>query len=217
MVLVPGPHLLNGAIDLVRGRVPLGAARLAYGGLTVLAICTGLLTGLSVRAADLPIMAIPVPVPLATDVLAAGFAVAAYGTFFSMPWRSLPIPVCIGMAAHAARWLLISEADVHPAAGAFCACLLAGTAAATLGERLRLPFAALAFASVVSLIPGVLLFRAAGGLAAIASLGGRSPAGLLDDTVANGASAFLILLGMTLGLILPKMLIPSRRHPLSAG
>ncbi|MGC1301687.1 MAG: threonine/serine exporter family protein, partial [Caulobacteraceae bacterium] len=29
MVLVPGPHLLNGAIDLVRARIALGAARMA--------------------------------------------------------------------------------------------------------------------------------------------------------------------------------------------
>ncbi len=32
MVLVPGPHLLNGAIDLARTRIALGIARLAYAG-----------------------------------------------------------------------------------------------------------------------------------------------------------------------------------------
>jgi len=43
-------------------------------------------------------------VPLFCDVIAAGVAVAAYGTFFSMPWRMLPIPMLIGMLVHAARW-----------------------------------------------------------------------------------------------------------------
>src|SRR5262249_6989108 len=33
MVLVPGPHILNGAIDLVNGRIHLGAARLLYAAL----------------------------------------------------------------------------------------------------------------------------------------------------------------------------------------
>ena len=33
MVLVPGPHILNGAIDLMRTRVALGIARLGYAGL----------------------------------------------------------------------------------------------------------------------------------------------------------------------------------------
>ena len=32
MVLVPGPHVLNGALDLIKGRVHLGAARLIYAG-----------------------------------------------------------------------------------------------------------------------------------------------------------------------------------------
>src|SRR5258708_2113695 len=33
MVLVPGPHVLNGALDLINGRIHLGAARLTYAGL----------------------------------------------------------------------------------------------------------------------------------------------------------------------------------------
>ena len=48
MVLVPGPHFLNGMIDLVRARIPLGAARLALAGLIVLVICAGLLVGLGI-------------------------------------------------------------------------------------------------------------------------------------------------------------------------
>src|SRR5882724_10813741 len=47
MVLVPGPHLLNGAIDLIFGRIPLGASRIGYAGLIILMICIGLLVGLA--------------------------------------------------------------------------------------------------------------------------------------------------------------------------
>ena len=47
MVLVPGPHVLNGALDLIKGRIHLGAARLVYAGLVVMAISTGLLLGLN--------------------------------------------------------------------------------------------------------------------------------------------------------------------------
>lgn len=39
MVLVPVPHILNGAIDLARTRVALGIARLTYAGLILLMIC----------------------------------------------------------------------------------------------------------------------------------------------------------------------------------
>ncbi len=53
MILVPGPHVLNGALDLIRGRVHLGAARLLYAGLVVLAISIGLLLGLALLGISL--------------------------------------------------------------------------------------------------------------------------------------------------------------------
>src|SRR5262249_29883744 len=46
MILVPGPHVLKGMIDLISTRVSLGASRLVFAGLVVLAISVGLLLGL---------------------------------------------------------------------------------------------------------------------------------------------------------------------------
>jgi len=46
MILVPGPHVLNGMMDLAAARVHLGASRLIYAGLVILAISAGLLLGL---------------------------------------------------------------------------------------------------------------------------------------------------------------------------
>jgi uncharacterized membrane protein YjjP (DUF1212 family) len=206
MVLVPGPHVLNGTIDLVRAHVSLGAARLIFAGAIVLMICTGLLVGLSLGGVSLPVSAASSSVPLGYDVIAAGVAVAAYGTFFSMPWRTLPIPVLIGMFAHALRWVIIA-AGASAQTGALVACLLVGTVVTPIATRLRLPFAAIAFASVVSLIPGVYLFRMAGGLVALASLGGGTPPDVLVGAIADGSSAVLITMAMTFGLIVPKMCI----------
>jgi uncharacterized membrane protein YjjP (DUF1212 family) len=126
MILVPGPHILNGAIDMARARVALGLARLTYGGLLILAISIGLLAGLEACGAALAPAASASMVPFATDVIAAGCAAAAFGTFFSMPWRLLPLAIAIGMLAHAARWAAISFAGADVATGAFAACLLAG-------------------------------------------------------------------------------------------
>jgi uncharacterized membrane protein YjjP (DUF1212 family) len=88
MVLVPGPHFLNGAIDLIRGRIDLGAARLIYAGLVVIAISAGLLLGLAVFQVSLPVDPPGTAVPLWLDVLAAGVAVACYSTFFSTPMKN---------------------------------------------------------------------------------------------------------------------------------
>jgi uncharacterized membrane protein YjjP (DUF1212 family) len=206
MVLVPGPHFLNGAIDLLRVRIALGAARVTYASLTVVAISAGLLLGLSIGGASLPPAQPAPPVPLLYDFLSAGVAVAAYGTFFSMDWRLLPAPIAIGMVAHAARWVAIA-AGCSVATGALIACLIVGCVVTPVSHRLHLPFAALGFASVVSLIPGVFLFQMAGGLVDVVSLGAAAPSAALAGVVANGFSAFMILLAITLGLILPKMII----------
>ena len=65
----------------------------------------------------------------------------------------------------------------------------------------------LAFASVVSLIPGVYLFRMAAGLVDLVTLGPKASADVLLNTIADGATAMLITLAMAIGLILPKMCI----------
>ena len=207
MVLVPGPHLLNGAIDLARGRIALGASRVAFSCLIILAICTGLLLGLDLGGQSLAVAASSVPVSFVYDALAAGVAVMAYGTFFSMPWRMLPIPIVIGMVAHGLRWALLSFAHTSVETGALAACLFVGTVVSPVADRLRLPFAAFAFASVVSLLPGVYLFRMAAGLIRLAALGADSPPALLVATLSDGTTAFLVIYAMTVGLIVPRIMI----------
>jgi uncharacterized membrane protein YjjP (DUF1212 family) len=206
MVLVPGPHILNGAIDLARTRIALGIARLAYAGVIVLLICAGGLFGFTAVGANLAIAGSSPPVPLVIDVIAAGCAVASFGTFFSMPWRLLPFPIACGMLAHAARWALISVAGTNAATGALVACMLVSVLVTPIVDRLHLPFAALAFSAVVSLMPGFFLFNAATGLVELISIGPSAPAALLTSIAVNGATAFLIIMAMTFGLILPRML-----------
>jgi hypothetical protein len=118
-----------------------------------LAISTGLLLGLALGQAGLPVAASARAAPFAIDMIAAAIAVAAYGTFFSMSWRLLAVPAVVGMAAHGLRWLIAVQADASAATAALLACLLVGSVTAPVADRLRLPFAGLAFASVVSLIP----------------------------------------------------------------
>src|SRR5712664_3056236 len=96
MILVPGPHVLNGMMDLAAVRVHLGASRLIYAGLVILMISAGLLIGLRVLGVSLPVDAPGRPVPLWLDVVAAGVAVAAYSIFFSTPLRMLGWPVAVG-------------------------------------------------------------------------------------------------------------------------
>jgi uncharacterized membrane protein YjjP (DUF1212 family) len=209
MVLVPGPHLLNGAIDLVRARIPLGLARIMFANMIVISICAGLFIGLSFGATRFATAGTSVPVPFIYDICAAGVAVAAYGAFFNMPWRMLPLPICVGMMAHALRWCALSAGTSAPI-GALIACTLVGFCTAPLSRHLRVPFGASAFAAVVSLIPGIFMFQTAADALAALQHGANIPTAALTEIGGGIVTASMILLAMTTGLIVPKMLLDFR-------
>ncbi len=205
MVLVPGPHVLNATMDLIRGRVALGSARLLYAMLIIAAITGGLLLGFAVFGVSLPVDPTAPTVPLWMDMVAAGVAVAGYAVFFSMPPSMMLWPVVVGVVAHGVRWGAL-ELGQNVAMGALLASVVVGAVLTPIARHRHMPFAAIGFAAVVSMIPGVFIFRMASGLLQVST----DPAGstaLIADAVGNGITATMIIAAISFGLIVPKLII----------
>jgi uncharacterized membrane protein YjjB (DUF3815 family) len=118
-----------------------------------------------------------------------------------MPYRMVGWPVAAGMLAHLAHWWLINTWHASLAFAALVSCLIVGTALAPIAYRLRMPFAAIGFAAVVALVPGMYIFRSLAGLVQLAS--SASPA-VLAAAASDAAVASLVVAAMASGLIVPN-------------
>ena len=206
MILVPGPHILNASLDLLRGRISLGVSRLTYASMILLSICTGLLIGLTFVDSTLTQSMVPATVPLWLDILAAGVAIAAFGAFFSLTWGMLMAPILVGMFCHASHWWVLQNGGGF-ALATLVASLISGTVTTFLARRMQLPFAALAFCTVVSMMPGLYVFKFASGVVDIYLAGDAASFSMLTSAVSYGVGTLIIVMAMAFGLIVPKMLI----------
>jgi uncharacterized membrane protein YjjB (DUF3815 family) len=204
LMLVPGPHLINGLYDILENHIQTGLARLglAVGILTSAAIGTFVGGWLTLKTTT--VSAVPsdvMPFNLGIDVLLAGVASCGFGAFYNTPWRVLWISIVTGMIGHGIRYIGMDYGASQEIATLF-ACFAIGGLSNIAIERWRLPFAAVAFAGAVPMMPGVFIYQGIAKAMELSKIGVGAEPELVVVMLALFAKACFVVGAMGLGLLL---------------
>ncbi|MEC5384858.1 threonine/serine exporter family protein [Uliginosibacterium sp. H3] len=219
LMLVPGPHFINSLHDIVENNMTTGLARLALASAIMLSASMGIFLGgwLTLGMTTVaPWDSSVVHIPLWADMLLAGIAACGFGAVYNAPWPVLWTSIVGGMLGHGVRYLGL-EYGAGLVLSTFAACVVIGAFAAGFVERLRVPFAAVAFAGAVTMMPGVLMFRAIGGAMEISLAGTHASPALVSSAFANVFTAGFVVGAMGVGLLLGARIAPLRARPAKAA
>lgn len=204
LMVVPGPHLINGFLDLLDNHVPMSLFRLGLAGAILLSAGLGLLLGIELTIPSRSLTEHPGGanhLNLVSDMLLAGIATCGFAVFYNVPWRNLWMVASGGIAGHGIRFLAL-QAGARPEAAAFVGGLTVGAVSAWMASRSRSPIAVIGFAGAVTMIPGLSLFRGLSGARRLALLADGTTAELAARTMGHAFQAGLVVGGLGLGLVI---------------
>jgi uncharacterized membrane protein YjjP (DUF1212 family) len=215
LMLVPGPHLINGLYDMLENHMQTGLSRLGLAAVILAAAALGVSLGGWITVGTTTVSATPaegVVVTFALDLVLAGMASCGFGASYNAPWRMIWISILCGMVGHGIRFLCLRHGISIEIATLF-ACLAIGWMAGVAVERLHVPFAAVAFAGAVPMMPGTSMYQGLAGTVLISKAGVAAGPVLLASTFSNlfnagfvvGAMALGLLVGGRMGSVLPVL------------
>lgn len=217
LMLVPGPHLINSLYDVIENHMQTGVSRFMLALMILVSAALGVFLGGWITLGMTTVAAIPsqgVQITLAQDVLLAGVAACGFSIFYNSPWRVLWISVLCGMVGHGIRFLCLRYGFALEIAVLF-ACIAIGLMANIAVDRLRVPFAAVAFAGAVPMMPGVLIYQGIAGAMQISQQGAAAAGPLLASTLSDLFKAGFVIGGMGMGLLIGARLAEFGRRPAS--
>ena len=203
LMLVPGPHLINGLLDLVDNYVPMSLSRLGLAAGILLASALGIVLGveLTLPPPNFPEQAASADhLNLVTDMALAGIVTCGFAVFYNTAWRQLWMAAVGGMAGHGVRFLAL-DMGCWLEVATFLGSLTVGVIAAWMARSSKTPVAVLAFAGAVTMIPGLSLYRALGGALQLARQGGGADPVTVASTLGNSSQGCVVVGALVLGLI----------------
>jgi uncharacterized membrane protein YjjP (DUF1212 family) len=223
LMVMPGPHLINGLLDLIDNHLPMSLARLGLAAGLLTAAAAGVALGVELTLPDPePVVrtATAVNLNLASDAALAGIATCGFAVFYNTAWRLLGIAALPGMIGHGIRFVALDYA-YGLAAATFVGGLAVGIVSALIARWEKTPFAVLAFAGAVTMIPGLSLYRALAGAVRLARSAGLADANTAAGTLGHAVQGCVVIGGLALGLILGARAVQAfagdREPPNAAG
>jgi uncharacterized membrane protein YjjP (DUF1212 family) len=214
LMVVPGPHLINGLMDLIDNYLPMSLARLGLAVGILLASAAGIVLGVELTLPD-PISAEQAAstdhLNLVWDVILAGIVTCGFALFYNTAWQHLWMGILGGMTGHGLRFLAL-EAGCRLEAATFLGGLAVGVISAWVAHSRKLPVAVLAFAGAVTMIPGLSLYRALAGALHLTRLANAADVGTVAGTLGNALHGSLVVGALALGLILGARVVLALAH-----
>jgi uncharacterized membrane protein YjjP (DUF1212 family) len=204
LMLVPGPHLINGLLDLIDNHLPMSLARLGLALGILLASTLGIAVGVE--------LTLPGPLPgyqathtdhrdLWSDMALAGVVTCGFAVFYNSAWAQLWMATVGGMAGHGLRLLALEAGDSLQVA-TFMGGLAVGAVSAWMARTRKTPVAVIAFAGAVTMMPGLHIYRTLAGAVQLAQQGEQMAPAAVAETIAYGLQVCLVVGGLALGLVL---------------
>jgi uncharacterized membrane protein YjjP (DUF1212 family) len=209
LMLVPGPHLINGLLDLIDNYLPMSLARLGLATAILLTSAVGIVLGIESTlsqpfVADQGVTADHLNV--LTDMLLAGIVTCGFAVFYNTPWSQVALAAVAGMVGHGLRFLAVETGSTLEAA-TLLGGLAVGIVSAWIARSNKTPVAIIAFAGAVTMMPGLQLYRALGGALQLARLRGETDLPSIAETLGDASQAALIVSALALGVIVGSRIV----------
>jgi uncharacterized membrane protein YjjP (DUF1212 family) len=203
LMLIPGPHLINGLLDLIDNYVPMSMARFGLATGILIATAIGIALGIQLTLREFPLVEQSVKsehLNVFVDMFLAGIVTIGFAVFYNTTWPHTGMAAAGGIVGHGLRFLA-TEAGWGLVPATFIGGLAVGVMSTWIVRLYKIPFAVIAFAGAVTMMPGLQIYRAIGGSMKLARLNESAELSTIAATSANAWQACFVVIALALGLI----------------
>jgi uncharacterized membrane protein YjjB (DUF3815 family) len=151
---------------------------------------------------------------LLSDMLLAGVVTCGFAMFYNAAWPQIGLAAVGGMVGHGLRYLAL-QSGCRLEVATFLGGLGVGIVAAMIVRKYKNPFAVIAFAGAVTMMPGLQMYRALGGALQIAHYKSKIEIPTMAGAIGDVVQASLVVGALALGLVVAArtvQLFPANRN-----